>query len=333
MARECSIFIIALFGFLFSSIQAWGQDFYRGKTLRIVVYSKPGDSYDAWARLLARHMPRYIPGNPVTVVENMPGAGGLIALNEVYNRARPDGLTLLFPPRHFTIPQLVGEKVARYDAVKFTYIGSADYEPYLLAIRPSLPVKGMGDIRKVKDPVPCAATGKGATSYDFLALLRWAGFNIKIIGGYASKGEQLLAFQRGEVDCVPGTYSGSFIPPVQRGEIRPIVQMGGRAFPDVPDILEIEMTPEQKGAFTIFSAPLRAGRPVVGPPGIPAERVRLLREAFDKALRDPELVKEAKKQQLSPAPLSGEEVERIQREILGQPEKVAKAYKEALGIK
>ena len=326
-----------VFVFLLSVIFFWpfelrSQDFYQGKTIRIVNYSKPGDSYDAWARLLSRHMPRYILGNPAIIVENLPGAGGLIALNDVYTRAKPDGLTLLFPPRHFAIPQLVGEKNVRYDANKLTYIGSADSEAYILAIRPSHIVKRMEDLRKIATPVSCSATGKGATSNDFLALLNWAGFKIKIVSGYASKGEQLLAYQRGEVDCVPGSYSGSFIPPVEKGELKPLVQMAGRIFPDVPDILDVEMNNDAKTLFKIFTAPLIVGRPVVGPPGIPADRVEILRKAFEQALRDPALLAEAKKQQLEPAPLPAEEVAKTQREILSQPEKIAPAYKEALEI-
>jgi tripartite-type tricarboxylate transporter receptor subunit TctC len=326
-----------VFVFLLSVIFFWpfelrSQDFYQGKTIRIVNYSKPGDSYDAWARLLSRHMSRYIPGNPAIIVENLPGAGGLIALNDVYTRAKPDGLTLLFPPRHFAIPQLVGEKNVRYDANKLTYIGSADSEAYILAIRPSHMVKRMEDLRKIATPVSCSATGKGATSNDFLALLNWAGFKIKIVSGYASKGEQLLAYQRGEVDCVPGSYSGSFVPPVEKGELKPLVQMAGRIFPDVPDILDVEMNNDAKSLFKIFSAPLRVGRPVVGPPGIPADRVEILRKAFEQTLRDSTLLSEAKKQQLEPAPLPAEEVAKTQREILSQPEKIARAYKEALEI-
>jgi len=326
-----------VFVFLLSVIFFWpfelrSQDFYQGKTIRIVNYSKPGDSYDAWARLLSRHMSRYIPGNPAIIVENLPGAGGLIALNDVYTRAKPDGLTLLFPPRHFAIPQLVGEKNVRYDANKLTYIGSADSEAYILAIRPSHMVKRMEDLHKIATPISCSATGKGATSNDFLALLKWAGFKIKIVSGYASKGEQLLAYQRGEVDCVPGSYSGSFVPPVEKGELKPLVQMTGRIFPDVPDILDVEMNNDAKSLFKIFSAPLRVGRPVVGPPGIPADRAEILRKAFEQTLRDSALLSEAKKQQLEPAPLPAEEVAKTQREILSQPEKIARAYKEALEI-
>ena len=327
------VFFFLLGVCLLVPVKLWSQDFYQGKTVRIINYSKPGDSYDAWARLMARHMPRYIPGSPNMVVENLPGAGGLIAVNEVYNRAKPDGLTLLFPPRHFAIPQLVGEKNVIYDVTKFTYIGSADSEPYILGIRAKHSVTSLSDLRRAAEPVRCAATGKGATSHDFLALLNWAGFKIRIVSGYPSKGEQLLAFERGEVDCVPGTYSGSFIPPVERGDIKPLVQMGSKIFPDVPEILEVEMSPEAKTLFRIFSSPLKAGRPVVGPPGIPAERVQILRHAFEKAIRDTDLAGEAKKQQLEPAPLSGEEVAKIQKDIVAQPDTVVKAYKEALGAK
>jgi len=187
-------------------------------------------------------------------------------------------------------------------------------------------------LRKIATPVSCSATGKGATSNDFLALLNWAGFKIKIVSGYASKGEQLLAYQRGEVDCVPGSYSGSFVPPVEKGELKPLVQMAGRIFPDVPDILDVEMNNDAKSLFKIFSAPLRVGRPVVGPPGIPADRVEILRKAFEQTLRDSTLLSEAKKQQLEPAPLPAEEVAKTQREILSQPEKISRAYKEALEI-
>jgi tripartite-type tricarboxylate transporter receptor subunit TctC len=309
------------------------EEFYRGQTISLISYSKPGDSYDSWARLLARHMPRYIAGNPNIIVENMPGAGGLVALNEVYNRVAPDGLTLLLPPRHFAIPQLVGEKSAKYDAAKFTYIGSADKVPFILGIRASYAVKSMSDLRRAAHPVPCSATGKGATSYDFLALLRWAGFKVKIIGGYAGKGEQILALEKGEVDCVPGSYSGNFAHLVDRQEVRPIVQMGENIFPKVPDILAVEMSPEAKQVFRVFSTPLLAARPVVGPPSIPTERLKILRQAFNQAIHDPELAKEAKKQKLKPGPLSGEEVSKIEREILSQPPGVVKAYKTALGIK
>jgi tripartite-type tricarboxylate transporter receptor subunit TctC len=330
MLYQVFVFVSAIM--FFWPFQLRSQDFYQGKTIRIVNYSKPGDSYDAWARLLSRHMPRYIPGNPAIIVENLPGAGGLIALNDVYTRAKPDGLTLLFPPRHFAIPQLVGEKNVRYDANKLTYIGSADSEAYILAIRPSHIVKRMEDLRKIATPVSCSATGKGASSNDFLSLLKWAGFKIKIVSGYASKGEQLLAYQRGEVDCVPGSYSGSFIPPIEKGEIRPIVQMAGKIFPDVPDILDVEMNNDAKILLRIFSAPLRVGRPVVGPPGIPVDRVEILRKAFEQTLRDSTLLGDAKKQQLEPAPLPADEVAKAQRDILGQPAGIARAYKEALEI-
>lgn len=324
----CGLLVVSLFW----PLDVRGQDFYQGKTIRIVNYSKPGDSYDSWARLLSRYMNQYIPGNPNMVVENLPGGGGLIAVNEVYNRAKPDGLTILFPPRHFAIPQFVGEKNARYDVTKMTYIGSADSEAYIVAIRANHAVKKLEDLRKVANPVPCAATGKGATSYDVLALLNWAGFKIKIVSGYASKGEQLLALMRGEVDCVPGSYSGSFIPPLEKGELKPLVQMGGKIFPDVPEILEVPLASEAKSVFKVFIGPLVVGRPVVGPPGIPSDRIQILRQAFDKALRDPALLTEAKKQQLEPAPLSGEETARVQKEIMAQPSNVAKAYKEALGL-
>lgn len=326
------VFFFLLGACLLLPVKLWSQDFYQGKTVRIINYSKPGDSYDAWARLMARHMPRYVPGNPAMIVENLPGAGGLVAVNEVYNRAKPDGLTLLFPPRHFAVPQLVGEKNVKYDVAKFIYIGSADSEPYILGIRAKHSVKSISDLRRTGEPVRCASTGKGATSYDFLALLSWAGFKIRIVSGYASKGEQLLAFERGEVDCVPGTYSGSFIPPVQRGDIKPLLQMGSKVFPDVPEVLDVEMSSDAKTLFRIFSSPLKAGRPIVGPPGIPPERVQILRRAFDQAIRDPMLASEAKKQQLEPAPLSAEEVAKIQRDIVTQPEKIAEAYKEALAI-
>src|SRR3990167_5467520 len=137
------VFFLLLGASLLLPARLWGQEFYQGKTVRIISYSKPGDSYDSWARLLARHMPRYVAGNPNMIVENMPGAGGIIAVNEVYNRVAPDGLTLLFPPRHFAIPQLVGEKSAKYDATKFTYIGSADGVPYIMGIRANHAVKSM----------------------------------------------------------------------------------------------------------------------------------------------------------------------------------------------
>jgi tripartite-type tricarboxylate transporter receptor subunit TctC len=176
------------------------DNFFAGKTVRVVVGSSPGGGYDYWARLLARSMAKYIPGNPEVVVQNMPGGGSLVATNYVYSVAKPDGLTLGMPNQSVYMAQVVGDKEARFDAQKFNWIGSPDRNPTVLYIRADSPYKSMDDVIKAKAPPKCGGSGRDSASLVF-ALEDLIGAKFEVVLGYQGGSQTDLAVERGEVVC------------------------------------------------------------------------------------------------------------------------------------
>jgi tripartite-type tricarboxylate transporter receptor subunit TctC len=181
---------------------------YEGKTVTIVVGFKTGGGYDATARLLARHLPKYIPGKPNVIVQNMPGANSIISANHVYAVAKPDGLTLGTFNRNLVLAQLTNVSGVKYDMTKYAWIGSAASETTVLTIRSDLPYKSFDDLRKAGKTVVIGATGPGANTYDFPLLLKeFLGVDLKIVSGYSSSSDIMLAVERKEVDGRAGSYT------------------------------------------------------------------------------------------------------------------------------
>src|SRR5229473_2999337 len=196
---------------------------FAGKTVTIVVGYKPGGGYDAMARLLARHLPKHIPGKPTVIVQNMPGGNSIIAANHMYNVAKPDGLTIGTFNRNLPIAQLTRVQGVKYDMTKFAWIGSAANETTILAIRADLPYKTFAELRKAKEPVVVGSTGPGANTYDFPLLLKdLLGVNLKLVSGYSSSSDIMLAVERKEVEGRAGSYS-SLRPFIERGLVRPLI--------------------------------------------------------------------------------------------------------------
>src|SRR4030095_12990752 len=294
--------------------QAFAQaNFYQGKTIRIVVGYQPGDSHDLWARTYIRFLGKHIPGNPDFVVQNMPGAGSMIAANHVYNLTKPDGLTLGAIGGAMYYAQLTGRGEVKFDWAKFTWIGTADRNGTLVFIRSDAPYKTLEDIRNAKEGPKCSATGVGSAGYDIPRLLgETLGLNFKVISGYPGGAEAGLALERGEVQCRAITVDGFFgVEPFlswyKTGFVRVLLQTGRQRnarIPDVPTLYELMdqyKIPDAKkrlatvylGASGFGSRPLLHTR--VPPPGVPAERAQILREAYAKTLRDSEFAEEAKK--------------------------------------
>jgi tripartite-type tricarboxylate transporter receptor subunit TctC len=195
------IFFSTLYLALFCCVPANAQDnFFAGKTIRIVVGSSPGGGYDYWARLLARHMSKYIRGNPEVVAQNMPGGGSLVATNYVYGVAKPDGLTLGMPNQLVYMGQVVGDKEARFDVQKLNWIGSPDRNPTVLYIRADTPYKSMDDVIKAKTPPKCGGSGRDSSSL-ILALEDLIGARFEVVLGYQGGSQTDLAVERGEVVC------------------------------------------------------------------------------------------------------------------------------------
>jgi len=335
---------LALLLFCWAAAGAAQAPFYQGKTLVMIVGTKSGDVYDTYARLLAEHMPRYIPGNPNIIVQNMPGAASLIGANYVYTVAKPDGLTIgaIYPALYFD--QLGGKSEVKFDWVKWNWIGSTVKSNHLLYMRSDTPFRSMDDVRKASTPPRCGATGTTSTAY-YLAKLfeETLGAKFNIVTGYQAGQEVDLAVERGEVQCRAFTIVAFFArEPFNtwraNGFIRVLVQTGARRddrLRDVPTIYELmdryKASDDARRLATIMLAAGEFGRPIVAPPGVPADRVKVLREAFDKAVRDPQFVADAKKRNLEMDPASGEELAALAREVMAAPPAAVARMKALLG--
>lgn len=340
-----TLYLLIPLSLLTLATAVWAQaPFYQGKTIRVVVGYTPGGTNDLWARVIAQHMGKYIPGNPNFIVQNMPGAGSMIAANHVYGVAKPDGLTLglIAPALYFD--QLVGRKEVQFDWSKFAWIGTPERGDEMLSMRSDTGYKTLDDIRKGSEPPRCGGTGLGTSGYYFPKLLEEAlGVKFNLVLGYPGASEVDLAIEKGEVQCRAGTISAFFGREPGRtwaktGFVRIIVQGGSKRderLPDVPTVYELmekQRTPEAiKRLARVLLSPADIGRPIVGTPGIPADRVKLLRVAFMKALSDPELLAEAKKRGWEASPVSGEELEAIAKDVIAQTPGVTERLKAILG--
>jgi len=333
-----------LFTFIVCPVASAQTPFFHGKAVRIVVGYLSGDSHDQFARVTARYMAKHIPGNPDFIVQNMPGAGSMIAANHVYNRTQPDGLTLGSISGGLYFAQVTGRKEVQFDWSKFTWIGSPDHNGHVVFIRSDSPYKTLEDLRNAKEGPRCSATGVGSSSYDVPRLLEdTLGLKLKVIGGYPGGGEQDLAIERNEVQCraiTTDTFFGRepFLRWYKSGFVRIFIQTSRQRDPKIPDVptlyeaMDQFKTPATKRRFA--TAYLGVGaigiRPIVGTPGIPADRVKILRTAYSDTLRDPEFLAEAKKRGWDIKPVSGEELEVIAKDVIDQPPDVVAWLKKLL---
>ena len=301
---------------------------FEGKTVIIVVGFKTGGGYDRTARILARHLPKHLPGRPNVIVQNMPGANSITAANHVYNVAKPDGLTLGTFNRNLVLAQLTHVPGVKYDMRKFAWIGSAASETTILAIRADLPYKSFDEMRRAGKTVVIGATGPGANTYDFPLLLKeFLGIDLKIVSGYSSSSDIMLAIERKEVDGRAGSYS-SLQQFIERGLVRPMVRARAvePGIEKLPVDEDLATNPRAKAIMALRSAPEVIGRPYVLTPGTPAETVRLMRQAFVNAIKDPELVAEATKAKMEFEFIGGDETLKIVNEVLSQPKDVVDEF-------
>jgi tripartite-type tricarboxylate transporter receptor subunit TctC len=338
-------FALALLLFLTSVSNVQSQTpFYQGKTVRIVVGNIAGDAYDLWARIFAQYMGKYIPGNPNFIVQNMPGGGGLIAANYVYAVAKPDGLTMgAFGPSLY-FDQLAGRKEVQFDWSKFTWIGTPEQTEFILIMRTDSPYKSIEDVRKAAVPPKCGSTGTGTSGYYIPKFLdENMALKFNIVTGYPGGGEIDLGIERGELHCRNLTISTyfarePFLTWHKKGFIRPILQTTKKRDPrvaDVPSIYELMdeyKTPEaSRRLATVLLAPAIFGRPMVATPGVPPDRVKILRDAYHTSLKDPALLEELKKRRWEVDAISGEEMAKLAKEVIAQPPEVIERMKKLLG--
>ena len=323
-----------------------GDAFYEGKTIKVVVGFTSGGFYDRWSRLLARYVPKYLPGNPEMVVQNMPGAGGLIAANHVYTVAKPDGLTLGMMSYGMYLDQMVGRQEVQYDVRKFHWIGSPEKSDVLVYMRSDAPYKSIEDIQKASTPPKCGSTGTAGTDYILARLLEETlGAKIETVLGYPGGSEIDLAVEKGEVQCrgmtaAPFFGREPFISWRKRNFVNVLLYGGvkrDKRIPDTPTIYEIfdkEKTPEE--SRRVADVILRGGdfgRPWVMPPATPPQIVKTMRDAYAKAMADTTLLDEAKKGKLEVEYVPGEDLQKLAETMLSQPPTVVARVKKLLARK
>jgi len=322
---------------------AQSDQFYKGKTIRIMVGSTAGGFYDRWGRLFGKYMSKYIPGQPEIIVQNMTGAGSVIATNHVYNVAKPDGLTLVMPLNGVYIDQFVGRKEVQFDMRRFRFIGSPVTESIIFYMRADAPYKSIAEIIKAKEPPKCG--GSGTASSDFIlskVLEETVGAKFNTVLGYAGGTEIDLAVEKNEVVCRAHSMSAHFgREPFdtwhKRGFDRHLVQTSRKKDPraaDAPTLNELfdqyKVPENSRRLAQVLLAAGDFGRPMMVTPGTPPDRVKMLRDAFVKTLSDPEVLDEAKRGRMDIDPATGDELEKLVKEIFDSPPEVVERVKKIL---
>jgi tripartite-type tricarboxylate transporter receptor subunit TctC len=336
--------LIALGCLLISKEVSAQTPFYQGKLLTIVVATKAGDVYDLYPRLLAEYLPKYIPGNPNVIIQNVAGAAGLIATNQVYNLAKPDGLTLgaIYPALYFE--QLAKRPEVKFDWNKFQWIGSMASSNTLMYIRNDAGIKTIEDARSAAAPPKCGATGVTSAAYYMPKLIEDAiGAKFSIVSGYVAGSDIDLAVERGEVQCRAFTISTYFAREPfttwrKKNLVRVLYQTGNKrdarlkGVPTFNELMDKHKTPE--GVRQLVKAVVASdefGRPLVAPPGVAPDKIKILRDAFNRAVNDPALLAEAEKRRLDMDPSSGEELDALAKEVMTTPPAVVEKVKALIG--
>ena len=337
---SASFFVLAHDRFLFAQ-----SDFYKGKTITVYIGTTPGALYDQWGRILAQHMGKHIPGKPDMIVQNMPGAGHMIAANYVYNKTKPDGLSLIgsiVPTLYFD--QLVGRKEAQYDWAKFVWIGSPVQGESQMYMRADTPYKTIEDVRNAKEPPRCGAQGTSDSAYYLPKLFEETiGTKFNLVQGYPGGPEIDLAVERGEIHCRAFTIEAFMSREPyhtwrKKGFVRNIIQTGKKRdakLPETPTLWELidrYKTPDpSRRLATLMLASGQLGRPMMATPGVPADRVKILRDAFNATMKDSEFLTDIDKRQFDLDPVPGEELEKIVKDVMSQPPDIVERMKKLLG--
>jgi tripartite-type tricarboxylate transporter receptor subunit TctC len=316
--------------------------FYQGKQITLIVGSSAGGGYDLYARLLARHLAKHVPGNPTIVVTNLPGAASNAAAAHIYNVAPKDGTVIGALQTAAVLEPLFGDAGRmKHDASKFTYLGSADIDYYICIARADAPVKSLREL-KTRELI-IGASQPGTSTRDFPALLNSAaGMKFRIVSGYPGTREITLAIEKGEVQGLCG-FSWSSLQ-AQRpnwlpsGFIHLLAQEHDKGHPalnkmGVPLSVDYATSPENRRIMELIYSSETFGRPYMMPPGVPAERVAALRRAFLAALRDPELLAEAERIGLEIDPISGEELQALAEKIYATPPAIIEKARQAVTYK
>ncbi|MFM1813332.1 MAG: hypothetical protein RLZ98_27 [Pseudomonadota bacterium] len=322
---------------LATPLTANGEDFYKGKRIEFIIGQPAGGTYDQWARLIGRHMGKHIAGNPSFLPKNMPGAGHIKATNYLFNIAPKDGTTIGVFSRTIPSQALMKHPAVQFNTTEFNWIGSPELTNRVCVAKKGVPVQ-KGDELYEKELV-VAGLGSGSSPSTTPRILNRAlGLKLRLVDGYDAPHNALLAIDRGEVQGIcqtvsgldqakPGWFeSGAFVVLFSM-EKKPIARF------NAPTVYKFTKTEEQRQIISFFSSATELGRPIAAPPGVPKERVQMLRRAFDATMKDPEFMAEAKKQGLEINALTGEELSDRVMDLARTPLDIVAKTKEMAGIK
>lgn len=314
--RVTGLLIAVVTSVLSMAAKAPAEDFFRGKTLTVVVGFAPGGGVDTTARVVANHLVRFIPGEPALVVQNMEGAAGLVAMNYVNKRVAADGLTIAVPGRSWYVEGALNGPGVAFDIDTLTYIGSPGGVNSSLYVRTATGVDSLAKLKTAPKPLTFGTLGATTPTAMVPALLAAAGFPVKLISGYISTARVLLALEQGEIDGF-WTVDDSFARRhdlIEKNIVRPILQARPH-YPGVPVLGDL-LPKDQRPLLMLLEAPENFGVPVVGPPGIPPERVGALRKAFLAMAADPDFQADAvKAEQPVGSPITGERLASMIQEL------------------
>ncbi|HEU0070356.1 MAG TPA: hypothetical protein VFS04_03590 [Alphaproteobacteria bacterium] len=312
------------------------SDFYQGKQISLVIGTSPGGDYDQRGRMLARYMPKYIPGNPTIVPRNMPGGVGLQAAHWLYEVAPKDGTSLHMVMQNMPVHQMLGGQGVQYDAGKFNWIGNTTDTPNVVTTWYTTGVKTVEDAKTKEVVVGAPGTATASVYYPML-MNAIAGTKFKIIAGYPGGNDVNLAMERGEVGGRGSNAWASWVSGnpawIKEGKIFQLVQVGLKRHPDLPNVpllMELGTTDEDKAVLKFMSADTAFARALATTPDVPPDRLNALRRAFDAAMKDPELLAESDKAKRDLGPMTGEEVQQVVAELMKTPPNIVARTKAIL---
>jgi tripartite-type tricarboxylate transporter receptor subunit TctC len=306
------------------------RPFYQGKTLQIVVGFDAGGGYDAYARLIGRTLSKHIPGNPTIVVQNRPGAGSRVAANWLYNVAPKDGTVIGSVVQSTPVDQVFQQPGISYDAAQFNWIGNPIVDNLVtITSRQS----GLASLEVIgsKGGLICGSSGAGPTVSFANAIGKMLSTNVRVVAGYPGVSAVMLAMQRDEVNCNAGqawsSMKATMAQLMREGQLNVVVQWGTESDPDiasvvgydVPMITRYARSDVDRRALQLLASTSPLSRPLVAPPGLPAERVAILREAFDQTMRDPAFLAEAQRSGMDIKPISGRAIQTLVDRVVGSP--------------
>ena len=328
--------LAVVFAFLASvSSSALGAEFYKNKTIRFVVGYSPGGGYDTYTRAVARHMGKYIPGNPTPIVQNMTGGGSLIAANYIYNRAKPDGLTVGNWNGGLILQKTLGEKKARFEGDKFGWVGAPVKGLPACAIMGFTGLKTLEDVLKSGKRLKMGATRAGSTTDDLPKILnKTLGTKFDVISGYRGTATIRIAMQKGEIDGAcwgwesMGVTARAMLDSKGDDKLIPFLIQGKDNSPEVrnlPQVTDVIKSKDNLSTFNAWMATYQFQRPISLPPGTPKSRLNILRKAYAAVMKDPQFLAEAKKSKLIINYVSGPEIEKYVHQIMNTPAKAKEA--------